>query len=226
MSNELLLDDISWFRPVRENMLNEWQTKTTITSSEGAVDSLACSLARAVNLSAGHLSISCSLHNEANQIEKLFLTTCFDDDPVLFFRFFLFLIDEFTARLEDCYKLLGKIPKPKQPDLISIWTNRYAKHRTAILIQHHARHLFFDDLHTDQTIEKLKCEGNVVFIDTNWLKRNPEADPSSANQNLKAVLIVPRFNEFFSATIDYYSLFRDFACSKPIELAQFQSPHH
>ena len=136
------------------------------------------------------------------------------------------MLDEFTARLEECYGLFGQKPIPKQPSLISVWTNRYAKHRTAILIQHHAQHLFFNDPKSAEVIGKLKVRGDVVFIDTDWLKANPEANPAVANQNHHAVVIVPQLEDFLLDVISYYAKFRDDACANAKQLEQFQSPHH
>lgn len=226
MSNDLLLEDNAWFKPAREALLESWLTKTAVASPDDGEDSLACSLVHAVKKDAGHLSIACSLDSEADQIEKLLKTTGFDDDPVFFFRVFLFLFDEFTARLEECYRLLKHKPVPKQPELISVWTNRYAKHRTAILIQHHAQHLFRDDPKNAEAIQKLNVSSSVTFIDTDWLKANRKADPVAANQNRHAVVIVPPLIDLQSAAIEYFIGFRNVAYANANQLEQFQSPHH
>src|SRR5437879_1330784 len=108
MSNDILLyDDVSWFASIRQNLLSEWQTKTVVASPGRDIESLACSILQAVNNSVGHLSLACSLQSEAHQIETLLNRTCFDNDPVLFFRVLLFLFHEFTARMKDRYRLLG-----------------------------------------------------------------------------------------------------------------------
>ena len=227
MSKEILLyDDVSWFKSLRENLLNEWQTKTVVASSAGDVETMACSILQAVKRATGHLSLACSLQSEAEQIEKLLNTTCFDDDPVVFFRLLLFLLDEFTARMQEFYGLLGKHNAPKQPILISIWTNRYAKHRTAILIQHHAQHLFEDEPRFAAAMTSLHARGKTTFVDTAWLKASPSVDLASANQDQQAVVIVPRQIEFLKDAIQYFSDFRGYACSNSKALEQFQSPHH
>jgi hypothetical protein len=227
MSNDVLLyDDLSWFESVRSGLRSEWQTKTVVKSTAGGIESLACSLLQAVDTGTGHLSLACSLNSEADQIEKLLDTTCFDDDPVLFFRLLLFLLDEFTARMQECYRLIGKHPAPKQPDLISVWSNRYAKHRTTILIQHHAQHVFEDEPRFGVTIDTLQKHGKIEFIDTNWLKANPKADPVSANRDLHSVVVIPQLIHFLTGAIRYYADFRAQACSLSRALEQFQSPHH
>lgn len=222
----LLYDDVSWFKPIRENLLNEWQTKTEVASPDGDPEPMACSILQAVNTATGHLSLACSLQSEAEQIEKLLNTTCFDDDPVVFFRLLLFLLDEFTARMQECYGLLGLRKAPKQPILISIWTNRYAKHRTAILIQHHAQHLFEDEPYFTGARTALDALGKITFVDTEWLKSNQRVNLASANQDQQAVVIVPKQIEFLKDAIQYFSDFRSYACSNPKALEQFQSPHH
>ena len=230
MSNELLQnDDVSWFKAIREDLLNEWQTKTIVTVPAGDVETLACSIHQAANKATGHLSLACSLQTEAEQIEKLLTTTCFDDDPVLFFRLLLFLLDEFTARMEECYGLLGKPSAPKQPVLISVWTNRYAKHRTAILIQHHAQHLFEDEPGFVIVMNSLLARGKITFVDTEWLKTHSRVDMASANQanqDQQVVVIVPRQTGFLNDAIQYFTHFCAYACSNPKALEQFQSPHH
>jgi hypothetical protein len=227
MSNDLLLhDDLAWFAAVRSRLLNEWQTKTVVSSGKGDVESLACSILQAVNISTGHLSLACSLQSEAAQIEKLLNTICFDDDPVLFFRLFLFLLDEFTDRMQECSNLIQQRAFPEQPKLISVWTNRYAKHRTAILIQHHAQHLFEDEPEFGAAIAKLKKHGKIEFIDTAWLKTPQKADIAGANRDLQSVVIIPPLIHFLLEAIQYYSDFRQFACSAPKALEQFQSEHH
>jgi hypothetical protein len=222
----LLHDDLSWFTAIRSHLLNEWRGKTVIASGKGDVESLACSILQAVNLGTGHLSLACSLESDSEQIEKFLNTTCFDDDPVLFFRLLLFLLDEFTARMQECSDLILKRGFRDQPTLISIWTNRYAKHRTAILIQHHAQHLFQDEPKFTETVSTLTNRGKTEFIDTDWLKSHQKADIVRANQDLKSVVIVPSLIQLLSETIQYFTDFRQFACSHRKELEQFQSPHH
>jgi hypothetical protein len=227
MSNELLVPNSSWWFPeLRESLIAEWQNQTTIPSPHGGTDSLACSLLHSINPSTGHLSIACSLSSETDQIEKLLTTDCFNDDPVLFFRLLLFLLDEFTARLEECYCLLGHPSVPKQPSLISIWTNRYAKHRTTIAIQHHAQHVFSDDPCCDRHLRIAKTKASLTIIDTDWLKTNTKVNISVANQSGHAIVVVPKFWSFVVETINYYRAFRDYACSNPRMLQQFQSPYH
>jgi hypothetical protein len=227
MSNDILLyDDLSWFTPARENLLRLWERDTVFTCPDGSVESLACSILRVVDRKTGHLSIACSLHSEADQIEKLLNTTCFDGDPVVFFRLLLFLLDEFTARMHECYQVLSGKRGPKQPVLISIWTNRYAKHRTAILIQHHAQHLFLDEPRHAAAVSSLLKLEKILFIDTSWLKTNLKPDLPTANRDQHAVVLVPKLSEFVTEAIQYYAAFRTFACSDPKALEQFQSPHH
>lgn len=227
MSNELLFLDCSkWFPKLRESLHAEWQVQTVIPSPHGGTDSLACSLLHAINPSTGHLSLACSLSSETDQIEKLLTTVCFDDDPVLFFRLLLFLLDEFTARLEECFCLLGHPSPPKQPSLISVWTNRYAKHRTAILIQHHAQHVFSDDPNCDEFLFEAEAEANLIIIDTAWLKTNTKVNIPVANQGRHAFVIVPELRSFVIEAANYYRAFRDYACANPRMLEQFQSSHH
>jgi hypothetical protein len=227
MSNELLAPDSSeWFPTLRESLLAEWQTKTVVPSPGGGTDSLACSLLHAIDPSTGHLSLACSLNSETDQIEQLLTTVCFDDDPVLFFRFLLFLLDEFTARLEECYHLLNQPHPPKQPNLIIIWTNRYAKHRTAILIQHHAQHVFSDDPDCDVYLREAKNQASLTIIDTDWLKTNTEVNIPAANQGDHAIVVVPELRAFVVEAVNFYRAFRDYACANPRMLEQFQSPHH
>jgi hypothetical protein len=227
MSNDMLLDnDLSWFEAVRINLLVEWQKSTVIDNGKGDVESLACSILQAANVGTGHLSVACSLNNEAEQIEKLLTTTCFDDEPVVFFRLLLFLLDEFTARMQECSNLIQNRAFPRQPVLISVWTNRYAKHRTAILIQHHAQHLFEDEPRFGAALASLRKHGKIQFIDTSWLKAHAKADIAGANRDIQSVVIVPPLIDFLTAAIHYYSDFRNFACSIPKALEQFQSPHH
>jgi hypothetical protein len=128
--------------------------------------------------------------------------------------------------MEECYKLLGKRPGPKQPESISIWTNRYAKHRTAILIQHHAQHLFEDETRFSVALNSLRARGRIAFVDTAWLKTNQGVDLTSANRDQQSVVVVPKLAGFLVDAIGYYGAFRGYACSVPKALEQFQSPHH
>lgn len=224
--NLLLPEDATWFPGVRTSLHNEWQAKTKIRSPDGEWDTLACNLHHAVPKQGGHLSIACSLNDETDQLVKVLQSTCYDDDPVLFFRVFLFLIDEFSARLEECYPLLGHVPATKQPELISVWTNRYAKHRTAILIQHHALHVFLDDPRGQRVVPVLLQQPHVMVIDTDWLKAHQKPEPLDAKAPRHAVVIIPPLSEFLNLTIGYYRAFWQFACSVPKALDQFQSPHH
>lgn len=227
MNNDLLLnDDLSWFEPVRVNLLSEWQTKTVIDDGKGNLEPLACSLLQFVNTATGHLSLACSLHGEAEQIEKLLSTPCFDDDPVVFFRLLLFLLDEFTARMKECSKLFGKDPFPKQPTIISVWTNRYAKHRTALLVRHHAQHLFEDEPRFNTALTGLNKHGKIELINTEWLKAHRTADIPGANRDLQSLVLIPPLTQFLTAAIGYYGDFLHFACLMPQALEQFQSPHH
>ena len=107
-----------------------------------------------------------------------------------------------------------------------MFTDGYAKHRTSILIQHHAQHVFADDPNCDVFLSEARTEANLTIIDTDWLKTNNKVNISIANRSRHAFVLVPKLWDFVIEAVNFYSSFRDYACANPRMLEQFQSPHH
>jgi len=213
-----------WFPPSRAALAQLWHSRTTMTR-DGSTQQIVCSLLDVACNTSGHLSLPCAIADEADQIQAFLNSHCFDDRPQLFFRLLLILLDEFTECLCKATVLCGAKKKSlKQPDLLSIWTNHYAKHRQAIIIQHHAEHYFTEDLTACLRLSPLGMK--ILPIDTEWLKKNPSANLEDANADKRAVIVVPKLSEFVAVAIDLYVEFVNFCKSNPAALERFHSLHH
>ena len=90
-----------------------------------------------------HLSLPCSLAREADEIGLFLKSPRYGDNPIIFLRLYLILLSEFCGGLSDVANLIGiKVGSP--PKKISVWCNKFAKHRLNILVQHHPLYLFAD----------------------------------------------------------------------------------
>jgi hypothetical protein len=191
-----------------------------------------------VDMNDGHISIACSLLEEQEQITDLLSHSGFNNSPILFFKLLLFLLDEFTERISKCYVLLGNM-QVKQPKLLSLWANKYAKHRLALFIQHHVRHVFYD---CDQRIYQAlsgrdKIDGmclrsgylpeTVFVLDHKWLENNTgHSEINLTNKETVPTILIPPLQNFIDETLVFYRNFIDFAKQKPEGLKRFQSNFH
>ena len=233
-------DDLSWFRQTREALFKKWVDGCRRIAGQSRIGECGELFSDVVDVSKGHVSIACALIDEQNQITHLIKSTSLDDNPILFLRFLLFLLDEFTERICESYLLLGA-RKPKQPKNISIWANHYSKHKLCLLVQHHVRHVF-EDAHKPM-YDSLQNKGsggpqsgyclrsgflpeNINILDEKWLTTNLTPDIVSANQEAVPAILIPSFQSFVDSALSHYEQFVLFARTKPIELARFQSEFH
>jgi hypothetical protein len=185
----------------------------------------------------GHLSLPCSLRDQANQLGHFLLAPSFDTAPVLFLRLFTTLLGEFNGILRDVAALM-EFAIGNTPRTTTIWADCWSKHALAMLVQHHPRYLFADEMGTDWAIylrdpTKLtltasdgEC-GTAEVIDTNWLCENGTcADLSKANFSRPVVVIVPPLADLLQETVAYYGLLVDKALGDPCRIRKFEGQHH
>jgi hypothetical protein len=230
------LDDLTWFKPTREALLTSWVGGCESFLAYPHDDPCGQLFSDVVDIQKGHVSLACSLVDDQAQITALLNSEGFDTDPILFFRLLLFLLDEFTERISESYQLLGE-KKRKQPTKISLWANKYAKHKLIFFIQHHARHVFQDGHEPMYEALARGAQGGfclrsgflperVMILDESWLRSTPTPQISSANREEVPAVLIPKFQGFINAALDYYRDFVTYAKSKPKELEKFQSQYH
>ncbi len=236
--NSCWFDDLKWFEKTREQLSGRWNQGCTNIVGRVEEDTCCQLFSDVVDMNDGHISIACSLIEEQEQIAELLSHSGFDNNPILFFKLLLFLLDEFTERISKGYILLGD-KQVKQPKLISLWANKYAKHRLALFIQHHVRHVFYDG---DQIIYQALSGGGeingmclrsgylpetVFVLDHKWLENNTgHSEINLTNKEMVPVILIPPLQSFIDETLDYYRNFIDFAKQRPEELKRFQSNFH
>ena len=101
-------EDLKWFPPTREKMAVLWNTECESFVGHACDECCADIFSDVIDVSKGHVSIACSLVAEQQQISDLLASSGFDRNPVFFFRQLVFLLDEFTERIRQCYELLGQ----------------------------------------------------------------------------------------------------------------------
>jgi hypothetical protein len=225
----ILPGDLAWLDVARETLLAQWRAARPVDPT-GAVTPLVCEILTGVPPGAGHFSLPCSVAEEDEAIERHL-----EDaqtallDPIGFFRFYLFLLDEFGAGLECCYQLLGHRSASKAPSLVSTWTNRYAKHRGRILVCHHPKYLFRDNPDAAPIEPELRANPDVTIIDRAWLEQHVNEVPKVRQMTVNrgaAVVVVPRLGDFLSAMLKFYGDFVTYAKGHSAKLNDFYAPSH
>ncbi len=92
-----------WFEPTQRRLYDSWVC-TTRHDGSATGGTWACEIASRCRTCNEHLSVPCSLLAEANEIGKFLGATCYSNDPGIFFRLYLILLDEFCAQLEEVGK--------------------------------------------------------------------------------------------------------------------------
>lgn len=234
-------DDLSWVKPTRQQLLAEWVCTWNLHA--GIIEPCKCTslFCDVVNLDDGHISIACSVANEYQQVTDLLHSEGFDRNPILFFRLYLYLLDEFTSRIQEATELIAGM-KPRQPTRISIWANRYAKHKASIFIMHHAMHVFADGHESMYTLLE-KTEGEIdgmclrtdilpetlVVLNEKWFMKNERPNlvlGNIARKNIIPAIAIPPLRVFLQEAIDYFVKFVTEARKHPDKLKQFQSQYH
>jgi hypothetical protein len=225
-----------WLDTTRQKLHDAWVKKTG--HRKGASNNTwACEIARGCRQCNEHLSLPCTLLQEANEIASFLSSGCFTDQPASFVRFYLMLLFEFTSQLSDVAELLD-LQVGKTPRSLSIWANRWAKHRLHILVQHHPTMIYADQhpnwgeikpLLPRATVED-KC-GNkrpAMIIDEQWLAnaRGPQPNLSLANGEARAAVVIPPLMSFLEETMEYFREFIDAALAVPNKVREFQSGHY
>lgn len=184
----------------------------------------------------GHLSLPCSLRDQANHIGIFLISPSFDGAPVLFLKLYTLLLGEFNGQLHDVAGLM-KVESPKPPRLTAVWSNCWAKHSLSMLVQHHPRYVFADELGTDWAVCQRDKHALVLaaqdgtsisppIIDTEWLCSNSSCtDPTRANFETPPIVIVPPLVEFLQETMRYFRGFIDNALADPCRIRMFEGGH-
>lgn len=240
MNTDLIIEDEppeidDWFRACRDRLYHRWDS-TTGHGGTRCSGRWACEIYSHCRTCDEHLSLPCSLAAEAEEIGLFLKSPDFSDRPVTFLRLFLILLSEFTGGLCDVAGLIGvKLGKP--PKDVSVWCNRFAKHRLNILVQHHPLYVFADSygeawkafepmLPTKCLVDRCGNRRKLALIDYSWLTDSPRAsDLTLANADAQAVIVVPPLIQFLDSTMDYFREFVD-ACVENSELVKrFESAH-
>ncbi len=235
---EVVLDEATvipedWLVQTTCGLFDKW-VRTTGHRPDATDGTWACEIAHGCRTCHEHLSLPCSLLAEANEIGAFLSVGCFSDDPATFLRLYLMILSEFGSQLEQAAKLMA-LGLGKKPRDVSVWANRWAKHRLQILLQHHPL-MAFADQYSESWPEagfRFRSEplingcGNLLpvrIIDTEWLERNHGArmDPE-ANGSGRAIVLVPPLMGFLDETIVYFRGFVDACLRDPGKIRRFES---
>lgn len=211
--------DTSWFPVIRERAATLWRAGRTARETP-----LACAIQ--ADSGAGHVSVPCALADDDQAVLDLLEASFADDDPVRFVRMLLLLLDDFLESLEDARRLLGGTGRVDPPKIVSVWTNRFAKHRQSLLVLHHPSYLFVDHPDAWRWMTPIRAATNVTDIGQKWLEDRGAARPDAialrANDH-PAVVLVPRLADFLEPSLKYYREFLKWAAARPDELAKFRT---
>ena len=226
-------DDAVWLKPAQERLYQEWAV-TTGHRPDASNGTWACEIAYGCRTCNEHLSIPCSLLQEANEIADFLSHSCYSD-AVTFLRLYLIILSQFVNQLEDVARLIG-VPIGRPPTLVTVWANRWAKHRLHYLSS--IIEICFGQsrrraganrpkLSTCKAVDDCGKEHPVKVIDYDWLARavGKEPDLNDANDDQQAVLAVPPLMTFLRATIRYFREFVDACLARPELVRKFQSEH-
>jgi len=155
---------------------------------------------------------------EANEVGLFLGSTCFNDNPVAFFRLYAFLLDELTERMHSTAQKVLRKPFSKQPKSISIWGNVWAKHRLKILLQHHPFIVFLDRVGDDEEQCRRQLEreqvqdrcGNihpVRVLDQDSLGQLQGTDWELDSRDASLVVVVPPLTTLLIDAVDYFKKF-------------------
>ena len=225
-----------WLHKIQPALFNAWRDRTGHFDGAGG-RSLACKIVRASGCQQ-HLSLPCSLANEANEIGSFLQSECFNSQPVTFFRLLLILLDEFCERLHTAGNHVLQIDVGRPPKLLSIWANNWAKHRLQILLQHHPciifrdrygcdldgiKRMLADDPFQDNCGTTFQCH----LIETSNLGelRRQDAIIERAALPCFTVIVVPTLDEFLFPAIDYFERFVSQCLSNMERLKLLESEH-
>lgn len=236
--SEFYLDDPNetcedWLGQLQFELSKKWTT-TTKHQPGATGNTWACEIYHGCNTCHEHLSLPCSLLAEANEIGAFLNAPCYSDEPSTFLRFYLIILSEFTSQLAGGSKLIG-LPPGGKPRELSIWANRWAKHRLQILLQHHPLIAFADAygsqwpaaekrLRTELLIDSCGNSHTSRIIDTIWLKQDHDHQPHpDANGPGRAIIIVPPMMTFLEEVIRYFRQFVDACLKVPDRIRAFES---
>lgn len=223
-----------WLPALQDHLFRRWTTTTRHTLAGTSGWSWACEIAGACRACNEHLSLPCSLAAEGNAIASFLSARCYADDPTAFLRLYLIVLSEFCGQLEQLSKLMS-LELKRKPQAVSLWANRWAKHRLQILLQHHPR-VVFADAYGDRwpVVEEAfrtvnftdKC-GRVLskqLIGRQWLEEFHGIKPHPhANRTEVTIVLVPPLATFLDEMMGYYRGFVDACLGKPEQLRQFEA---
>lgn len=224
-----------WFETSVARLHEHW-SKATGHSGEcrDVRRRLACEILSRCGTGDRHLSVGCSVGSEADEIGQFLMHPWSSGNPLLFFRLYLIILSEFVRGLNRVADLIGfKLADP--PTKITVWCNKFAKHRQDILIQHHPIYVFADSygntwsefeslLPTMHFIDRCGNRRPLTIIDYRWLvSEKRERSIEQANSNLQPVVVVPPWMEFMECTIRYFQNFVSACVSQPERFRQFES---
>jgi hypothetical protein len=227
----------NWFELALTSAHDRWKS-TTGHDPEKCDNAWAAEIAKHCQRRGEHLSLPCSLIREGNEIICFLNSVSSTIEPSVFFRLYLILLSEFCGQLKDISGVL-RFEFPKTPSLVSIWSQRWAKHRLRILVQHHPLTLFADQYGQRWQEVEVLARGDVyrtenetdvpiIAIDTDWFRSNPGRRPGfeQANTGGQAIVFMPHMLSFLDETIDYYRAFIDKCIAAPEKVRQFESIHY
>jgi hypothetical protein len=230
--------DLKWLHRVQPQLLKYWADETRHVKSAGG-NTLCCEIVRAAGSAAQHMSMPCTLASEATEIGTFLSASCFNDDPVTFFRLYMFLLDEFCERIRKASKEVLDLPIGKEPKRISVWGNRWAKHRLQLSLQHHPMIAFCDRYKTTPGELKKRAEaelgrdrcGNTYpcrAVDTEELGKifgDGKPNHDYARENFMTMIIVPPLTEFLEDTANYLKDFVRLCKASMPALKKLESEH-
>lgn len=226
-------DSSNWLKNVQKLLFKKWSSSThhKAGASHGT---WACEIYHGCSTCNEHLSLPCSLLEEANEIAVLLESDSLTKYPSTYFRLYLLILSEFVAQLEQSASLI-KLKVSKKPRHVSLWANRWAKHKLQILLQHHPVMLFADafdcsdselrkELSNKPMIDKCGNEMKLRIIDNDWLESNHGIRLNNdANGPGRAVILVPQLMSFLDETIEYYRSFVDACLKVPEKIREYES---
>jgi hypothetical protein len=224
-----------WLRLTREQLSQKW-SNTTRHRPDASYGTWACEIATGCRTCNEHLSIPCSLLEEANEIGAFLSTQCYSENPSMFLRLYLIILSEFVGQLQDVAGLIGvRVKKP--PPSVVVWANRWAKHKLHFMVQHHPEFVFADSFQEPHAsvvdavshgtaIDECGRSHPFTVIDYKWFcEAKGEPDLNRANDERQVVVVVPPLMTFLDDTIRYFREFIDACLGSPELVRKFQSEH-
>lgn len=183
-----------------------------------------------------HVSIACSLANEADNIGLFLNKSWAKDEFSLFSQLYLIMLCEFVRNLQKVSDSIG-VTAPNPPKRVLVWGNHFAKHRLHILVQHHPAWIVADAYGDEWSafekqipscglVDRCGERHDIEAIDYDWLAKLDRRKLGDANGQRHAVFVIPPLSGFLDHTMKYFRAFVDVCLKNENLLRQFESEHY